>query len=373
MAASFSPFMAPFMEPIHILGSGSIGLLWASSLRSAFPSYPLAVLFRPHHRSRLLGGRTKDVGSKRSEVIVCTMRNRRPRLASIPVEFIGEDPKGRAPIRNLILATKAYQATDAVESILSRLRSLVPSHKDKNHLRIFVLSNGALDVRENLQTLLQSHEDIPTPDWIMCTTTHGVVKEDDDESFLEQDDDEDDDNMEHMIHLNHIGNGRTFLGGHPAMTRLWDQCGLNASLIGDSSSEKNLMEVLLWKKLAGNCFCNPLTALWGVTNGQLMKHEQGPRIRKQVVSEVSNVARAFNPTWRQEDTSEKAMDAFVEQVIQDNIDNRSSMYRDVKRGRRTEVDSLNGYIVRKGKELGIATPANEELLLAIEEITVHSS
>lgn len=304
-------------------------------------------------------------------------------MDSVPVEFIGDNYNGRAPIRNLILATKAYQAVDAVESILPRLWTRTPSlspssQNESNHaLRIFILSNGALDVRDNLQHLFQSQpsDKMSRLEWVLCTTTHGVVKEETDLGV------EEDDDMEHMIHLTHVGMGRAFLGGHPAMTRLWDQSGLNATLMADTSSplssttttnQDDPMEVLLWKKLAGNCFCNPLTALWEVTNGELMKHDQGPKLRQQIVSEVSKVAQALHPTWCKSNVSETALDAFVEQVIQDNLHNRSSMYYDVKRGRRTEVDSLNGFIVRHGKNLGIDTPANEELFHAIQSITSPS-
>lgn len=358
MAAYMQPL---FMEPIHILGSGSVGLFWASSIRSAFPSYPLAVLFRPHHKQRILRS-SMDKSSKRHDVTTCTMQNRRPRMANVPVEFIGET-KHKRPIRNLILATKAYQAADAVESLLSRLRAAGNS-ANMPALRVFVLSNGALDIRENLQQMLALYtNDIPEPEWIMCTTTHGVIKEDENDG---------DDDEERMIHLTHVGNGRTFLGGCPEMAQLWDQSGLNAKTMSDptSPSTSDQMEVFLWRKLAGNCFCNPLTALWQVTNGELMQHhEDAPRIRKQLISEISSVARAMNPTWHADAVSEVVLDSFVEQVIQDNLQNRSSMHYDVQRGRRTEVDSLNGYIVRKGEETGIDTPANQELLSRVREIT----
>lgn len=297
-------------------------------------------------------------------------------MASVPVEFIGDNYQGRGPIRNLVLATKSYQAVDAVESVIPRLWKKNPTSSQNasiDPLRIFILSNGALDVRDNLQRLLQSHKDdnIPSPEWILCTTTHGVVKEETDLGV-------DDDDMEHMIHLTHVGMGRTFLGGHPEMTRLWDQSGLHATLMDDSSSlpttttkTNDAMEVLLWNKLAGNCFCNPLTALWEVTNGELMKRDRGPKIRRQVVSEVSKVAKALHPTWSdsENNVSEDALDAFVEQLIQENLHNRSSMYYDVKRGRRTEIDSLNGFILRHGRNLGIDTPANEELFHAIQSKT----
>ena len=39
----------------------------------------------------------------------------------------------------------------------------------------------------------------------------------------------------------------------------------------------------------------------------------------------------------------------------------SSMAQDIQRGKRTEIDSLNGYVVRRGAELGVATPVNQTL------------
>lgn len=345
----------PFMEPIHILGAGSIGMYWASSIRSAFPSYPLAALLRPHHKARFLPN--VDSSSRRPEVMVCTMQNRRPRMASVPIEFIGDDR--RTPIKNLILATKAHQAENALIGIFPRLK-MAPASKDP--LRIFILSNGALDIRENLRELFRLNSDLPAVEYIMCTTTEGVVREQDNFPLGEHD--------EPMIHLNHIRRGSTFLGGVPGMAQIWDQSGLNATAIGcdeESSVSPDPMEVFLWKKLAGNCFCDPLTALWGVTNGELLHHEEASRMRRQVVKEVSAVAQELHPGWPETDLSETALGVFVEKAIQDTLDNRSSMYYDLEQRRKTEVESLNGYIVRRAKLLGIETPANEALLRQVQD------
>ena len=349
--------MILFMEPIHILGAGSIGMLWASSIRTAFPSYPLAVLFRPQHKRRFLQNCDGGTSSKRPEVLVCTMQNRRPRMSKVPVEFIGDDRK--APIRNLILATKAYQAEAALEGILPRLQN-----NDTGPLRIFILSNGALDVRENLQLLSTRHGDLPPTEYIMCTTTQGAIRE--------QNDTPSDEEEEPMIHLSHLGQGTTFLGGVPAMAQLWDSSGLNATAIGCNDKlplgSNDAMEVLLWKELAANCFCNPLTALWGLTNGDLLRHDEAPRIRKQLVQEICAVAQGLHPSRLQEDLSETALDSYVEQTMRENLKKRSAMYYDIKRGRRTEIDSLNGYIVRKANEMGIDTPSNFDLLRRIQDL-----
>jgi 2-dehydropantoate 2-reductase len=287
------------------------------------------------------------------------MQNRRPRLARVPVEFIGD---GRnTPIQNLILATKSYQAEAALTGILPRLKKAAPT---QDPLRIFILSEGALSVRENLQHLFSQHPDlVPSPEHILCTTTHGVIRDETDDPL--------DEDEEPMIHLSFVGQGRSLLGGAPGMAQLWDQSGLNATSIGcndEPSGSADPMEVVLWKKLAGNCFCGPLTALWGVTNGDLLVGNEASTIRQQVVKEILAVARALHPSWPETVLSETTLDDFVEQVIHDNLDSKSSMYYDLQQGRRTEVESLNGFIVRKATTMGIETPANRELLRKIQDL-----
>jgi 2-dehydropantoate 2-reductase len=327
----------PFMEPLHILGSGSIGLLWAASIRSAFPSYPLAVLFRSHHKSRIDDG----------QVVVCMQQNRRPRMAHVPAQLIHNTSSGsnsRRPIRNLLLTTKAHEAATAVQSILPRL--------DKEQLRVIVLCNGALSVRDQLRSILQDHNS----QLVMATTTQGVYQEPPDDD---------------MYNLVHVGLGKTLLGGLPSLGQLWDQSGLNCQSISPKE-----IEVSLWQKLAANCLCNPLTTLWKLPNGKLWEQPSFESTMKQVLEEVSQVALALHQGETLDDLgrqalSPEALRAFVEQVIRDNSENKSSMWHDVRQGRQTEVDNLNGYVVRKGQQLGLDCPANEELWSQIRSLT-HS-
>lgn len=319
--------MSFFMEPLHVLGSGSIGLLWATSLRAAFPSYPVAALMRAHRKQWIQGEK---------EVTVCLRQDRqRPIMAQVPVQFTTD--QNRNTIQNLILCTKAFQAFDAVQTIIPRL--------GKHRPKIMVLCNGALDVRESLLELLSTHE-IQDPHLVMCTTTNGVYQETPDED---------------MLHLVQTGEGRTFLGDDgrsdhvPRIAQLWDRAGLNAESI-DSSQ----MEVLLWQKLAANCVCNPMTALHGCTNGELQGLPDFSSTREQVVNEVSQVGRALNPDL-EEQLMPAALDAFVEITIQDNLQNTSSMHRDIQKQQETEIENLNGFILRKSRHLNFDCPANEGL------------
>jgi 2-dehydropantoate 2-reductase len=357
-------FSVPFMEPLHIVGAGSIGLFVAASIRSAFPSYPLAVLFRDHHRT------SKRFESKMDEIVVCTRqqtskhimttsgavpakRRQRPHIARVPFQFIDDNcTKNRSKIRNLILCTKAYQVENALRDIQPRL--------DQSNLRIMVLCNGALDVRETIIRVLEGRS--VSPELIMCTTTHGVVHETSMTDPLNGATDTDDDNDD-MFHLIHVGVGQSYLGGNPTMAQLWDQSGLATQSIPPPQ-----MEVLLWKKLAANCVCNPLTALWSLPNGKLEENARFKTLRAQIVKEVSIVGSMLHPEMEQSLRPE-SLDSFVEQVIQANLENRSSMFHDIHNQRRTEVDNLNGYVVRKSHEMGMSAPANEELMGLIKDAT----
>jgi 2-dehydropantoate 2-reductase len=307
-------------------------------------------------------------------------REQRPRMAHVPYQFTDDDYRNRK-IRNLILCTKAYQAEDAIEGIKNRLLDITTSSiNTNNYLRILVLCNGALDVREKLRKALiqQSPMSDSNLDLIMCTTTHGVINETsstltpDDGGSIENvvEDDGDDD----MFHLLHIGVGKAYVGNTDkfctkSIAQLLDQSGLNAQ-----SLSKSQMEVLLWSKLAANCVLNPLTSLYDLPNGRLVEIPGFLALRKEIVEEVSKVAIEMNPEMKNE-LSIQSLDQFVEQVIQENLQNKSSMYHDIRKGRRTEVDNLNGYIVRKITELGLShsAPANEELLCRIHELTVDRS
>mgnify|MGYP005694111303 FL=1 len=67
------------------------------------------------------------------------------------------------------------------------------------------------------------------------------------------------------------------------------------------------------------------------------------------------------------------MRKFVTQCILDTRDNKSSMYQDIMKGQHTEIKHLNGYVVRKGKEMGIGCPHNEDLYQRILELQNQSS
>jgi 2-dehydropantoate 2-reductase len=116
---------------------------------------------------------------------------------------------------------------------------------------------------------------------------------------------------------------------------------------------------LVWRKLAVNCAINALSALAGVRNGALLER---PEWREQLAAaahETAAVARALGIDIGG-DPAELACE-----TARLTADNRSSMLQDLQRGVRTEIDALNGAVVRLGRGSGIATPQNAALVGAI--------
>lgn len=83
------------------------------------------------------------------------------------------------------------------------------------------------------------------------------------------------------------------------------------------------------------------------------------RLLHSIPEEVANVARV--QLGESVDTQASKLRQFCEYVVTSTKDNRSSMLQDISAGRRTEIDALNGYVVRLGEEAGVLVDANHEL------------
>ncbi len=109
-----------------------------------------------------------------------------------------------------------------------------------------------------------------------------------------------------------------------------------------------------WRKLAVNAGINAVTALARVKNAALL--EPISPVAARAARETARVARASDTDL----AGEAAVEA-VETVAAATADNQSSMLQDVRAGRPTEVDAINGAVVRRGEALGVETPTNRAL------------
>jgi 2-dehydropantoate 2-reductase len=118
----------------------------------------------------------------------------------------------------------------------------------------------------------------------------------------------------------------------------------------------------VWRKLVGNAAVNPVSALVGITNGELLDH-LASRIVDRAAREAARVASAEGVAI----TDDEAVRLW-RTMAQLTASNRSSMLQDVRRGRPTEIDWINGEVVRRGRRHGIPTPVNEALLQLVEVV-----
>ena len=116
------------------------------------------------------------------------------------------------------------------------------------------------------------------------------------------------------------------------------------------------LEELIWEKLAINAAINPLTALLGVKNGDLLKSQAALAIMADAASEVIEVGRAQGIFLDIEEPGKKA-----EEVAEITAENLSSMLQDINRGAQTEIDAVCGAVVERGKKVQVPTQVNELL------------
>jgi len=116
----------------------------------------------------------------------------------------------------------------------------------------------------------------------------------------------------------------------------------------------------LWAKVAYNCALNPMSALLDVPYGGLLDTEDTKAIMHEIVGELYAVGKAEGVAL-DPPTAEGYVKRLFEYLVPATAGHYASMREDFRRKRRTEIDALNGAIVRFGKQHGIACPTNETL------------
>jgi 2-dehydropantoate 2-reductase len=120
---------------------------------------------------------------------------------------------------------------------------------------------------------------------------------------------------------------------------------------------------LVWSKLVINVGINALTAITNQPNGGLLESEDSRAIIADLVAEAVSVARARGIALTHDDPL-----AVVYEVARKTGANRSSMLQDFDRGRASEIDVMNGAIVREAARVHVATPVNATITRLVREI-----
>ncbi|MCE9777291.1 2-dehydropantoate 2-reductase [Shewanella algae] len=298
---------------IGILGVGAIGQLLAQQLAAA----GLEPWLLPRANTPSLA----EQGEK--QVYTLELGDQ-----SLQTSFLclAQDSSKLKQLELLLVTVKAYQVEAALEPLLPKL------HPD---CRILLLHNG-LGPHQSLAAKLNGRP------LSLGTTSQGALK----------------------LSSNHIrqtGSGLTQIGdliGAP-MPEVMKTTLLNA--IPGSQWSDAILEAL-WQKLAVNAVINPLTAIHRVNNGALAAPEFEGTICA-ILDELLQVAKQESIALTFD-----TLHTRVKEVIRLTAANYSSMYQDLKHGRKTEIDYINGYLQQRAEQYGLTLPINSELLAQIKAL-----
>jgi 2-dehydropantoate 2-reductase len=158
----------------------------------------------------------------------------------------------------------------------------------------------------------------------------------------------------------HIGR---FSGTADKMTfsiaEMFEKAGIHTQVTNDVQS-------LVWGKLIVNVGINAATALLGLRNGQVAQVRQVTELAEMAVNEAVQVSIASGIILPYSDPMQKVLE-----VARATAQNKSSMLQDIRNHRQTEVEAINGAIVRLGVKFGIPTPVNRTLTLLVEAAQQH--
>lgn len=411
-AADFYRAQPVLDRRIHVLGVGSVGRFIAHSLRGIPNPPPVSLIFHKRvalkeweesaKRIQLItDGAVEKREGYEAELALFRLRHHGKEIPTgtnagdaLPrasdsepqsQEFTLQEGESSEPIQSLIICTKTYKVLQALSAIKHRL------HKDSV---ICFLQNGMGTVDEVNRELYPDPE--TRPHYMLGINSHGLRRADD--SFTSV----------------HTGFGTLSLGilphkrdrksapyspttkfrahsgqvpmepkhlanpdpSAPAPTRPttnWtpNQRYLLRTLLrtpifcATAYSPPDLFQMQL-EKLAVNCIVNPLTVMLDARNGSILYNYSLTRVMRLLLSEISLVIRSL-PELQYIPNVEQRFDpgrleTMVVGIAQKTRDNISSMLADVRAGRQTEVDYINGWIVKKGEEQGVRCLMNYMLM-----------
>jgi 2-dehydropantoate 2-reductase len=164
--------------------------------------------------------------------------------------------------------------------------------------------------------------------------------------------------------IRHGGSGGTHIGSMVgSCDEFCREVARKFSRAGIPTATNEEVDTLIWGKLIINAGINALTALLKLRNGQLADFQETRELVKMSVKEAVAVAMAAKIKLPYEDAVAKVMETASATAA-----NQSSMLQDILNGRLTEIDAINGALVREGEKWGVSTPVNKMLTLLVRTL-----
>lgn len=402
---------------VHCVGVGSIGSLVAFHLRryNPAPDYEFTLVLR--NRASSLWRPNRPVSASRNLIYVEADGVRR-RIGGFEVETLdatkeallqmpvhgksdGDRPSHLPPLPALN-AIKSHSPLPSIQSLIvtnkagTTLLALQALRSRLNASSTIVLLQNGMGVYEHLVQTIFTEPDT-RPNFVIASTTHGAWSK-------------------RPLDVVHAGVGTIQFSVVPDPLRRRDfEAGFSPSAVSENSitdegcvdaiskahtpeedpkfyslsktirallrARNDLrvswlsmaeMEVMLRKKLAINACVGPITALIDCPNGALYGNMSANRIIRSVCSEAAEVfaaqaeaeaanSRPVHKSWVTA-LSRRALEEATMSVLRATSRNYSSMLMDVRNGKVTEIEYINGYLSRAGSALGVETPTNVMLM-----------
>lgn len=215
------------------------------------------------------------------------------------------------------------------------VKSTLTSDAVKSNLEVFGPDTIALTLQNGLGNIDLISAEIGENNVIAGTTAHGAT-------------------MLGPGKMRHAGSGKTIIGELEGnLTQRLEKVSQVLNDAGLDTDISNNVIGLVWDKLLVNVGINALTGITQLCNGDLLKHTEIEELLEAAVNEAVEVAKVKGIKLNIPDSV-----AHAKGVCVATAGNKSSMLQDVLNHRLTEINMINGAIVRAGKETGTATPVN---------------
>lgn len=157
-------------------------------------------------------------------------------------------------------------------------------------------------------------------------------------------------------HVRHHGRGELVIGvgkQSQAIAAAFNAAGVPVTISDNVAGA-------LWEKLIVNCAYNALSAITQLPYGRLVQNPDVPKVMRDVVDECLAVARAsgIRVPGDVHETVRRIGETMPGQL--------SSTAQDLARGKKSEIEHLNGVVARKGEALGVPAPVNRSLLALVQ-------
>lgn len=357
---------------IYMIGGvGSVGKLVAHSLRGLPDPPPITQLL---HTPQLV-----DQWEKSKKVITLQKDGKDMESSGYEVELMpqhgqsaanGDHAFSNEPIQNLLVITKAAYTVPNLIRVAHRLSS---------NSTVCFLQNGMGIMEEVNEKIFPDPK--TRPNYMQGIITHGMNTP---PEIMARD----------PFYAVHGGQGAIYIALLPREKPSRDQVNMQASdsktlhedtwpdsaryllhtitqstvlaAVGITSTE--LIQQQL-QKLAVNSVVNPLTSLLDAPNGALLHNDALTRTMRLLLDETSRVFRSLPELQGVPDAETRLSASRLEEAVIKQCEgtphNISSMLSDIRIGQQTEIGYINGYIERRGREVGIQTTANYAIMQTV--------